>query len=218
MSLKLIQIPPTASPSIGTVVVLHGWGANAPDAAYFTQMLELANILLILPEGPWQHPFSIEGRMWYGLPDPLESFDFEADLSADPELQASRSQLLELLQLLPEKTGIPLERTILGGFSQGSAMAIDLAFDASLTLPLAGLMVLSGYKHKSLAGIQSNLPVLMVHGKQDPVVPLKAAQQTHAAIMATGATVQYEEFDNMGHEVSLAVLDRMKTFIHTTLT
>jgi phospholipase/carboxylesterase len=213
MSLKVIQIPPPSGQAIGTVVVLHGWGANAPDAAYFTQMLELQNILLILPEGPWQHPFSIEGRMWYGLPDPLEAFDFEADLSADPDLQASRSQLLELLQILPEKTGIPLERTILGGFSQGSAMSIDIG----LTLPLAGLMVLSGYKHKSLAGIQSNLPVLITHGKQDPVVPLQAAQHTRDAIAATGATVQYEEFDNMGHEISLAVLDRMKTFINATL-
>jgi phospholipase/carboxylesterase len=213
-TLKIIQIPPAAGNAIANVVVMHGWGATAQDAAEFMTMLGLEQVQLILPEGPFPHPFSVDGRMWYGLPDPLEDFDFDADFSDSPELQTSRTLLQTLFEQLPDRTGIPLERTIVGGFSQGGAMAIDQA----LTLPIAGLMVLSGYLHAPIAGRNAlDRPVLMTHGQQDQVVPIRAAQMTRDALLATGALLQYEEFNPMGHEISWAVLDRMKQFIHRQL-
>jgi phospholipase/carboxylesterase len=152
--------------------------------------------------------------MWYGLPEPLEAFRFADDLSTSHELQTSRQLLIQFIQTLPTETGIPLSRTIVGGFSQGGAMAIDVGLD----LPLAGLMVLSGYLHKSLQNIAPHThAVLMVHGKQDPVVPLTAALTAKTALEATGTHVEYHAFDNMGHEISWAVLDRMQSFIQQQL-
>jgi phospholipase/carboxylesterase len=223
--LPVITISPPPNQLIrGNVVIMHGWGATAEDAAYFSSLLDLPNVQLILPEGPFPHPYSPIGRMWYGLPDPLYDFQFQADLSDSVELQTSRRLIHELLSELPGQTGVPLAKTIVGGFSQGAAMAIDVGLD----LPLAGLMVLSGYLHQPLVPrspapstqpIASTLtaPILQVHGTIDPVVPLAAAQATRDALHAIGLTVQYQEIPGMGHEIAPPVLAQMQDFIQTQL-
>ncbi|MEB3294087.1 MAG: alpha/beta hydrolase [Synechococcales bacterium] len=209
-SLKVITIPPRSGESPqGNIVVMHGWGANAEDAAYFTQMLNLPEMQILLPEAPFPHPMNpVSGRMWYGFPP---DFDFSAQWSHLPDLQASRKLLLAWLSQLPETTGIPLERTILGGFSQGGAMTLEVGFE----LPLAGLMVLSGYRHGAIAAspTQTTPMVLMVHGGADPIVPITAAQETATTLKQAGVPLRYEEFEDMGHEVSMTVLNRMEQFV-----
>jgi phospholipase/carboxylesterase len=209
VQLAAIAIPtPILSRPIGLVIVLHGWGANAQDAAYFSGMMQLPQIQLLIPNGPFNHPYG-GGKMWYGLPN---SFGFESDLSGQPDLQTSRQLLLDWIRSLPAATGVPTERTLLGGFSQGGAMSLEVGLD----LPLAGIMVLSGYLHKPLSKLRAAPPILMIHGRQDPVVPLQAAHQTRDRLLQVGATVQYEELD-MGHEVSPIGLARMQTFIQAQL-
>jgi phospholipase/carboxylesterase len=212
VSLKVITIPPrSGQPPQGNIVVLHGWGANAEDAAYFTQMLDLPDFQILLPEAPFPHPMNPStGRMWYGFP---EDFNFSGQWEHLPDLQASRQLLHAWLGQLPAQTGVPLERTILGGFSQGGAMTLEVGFDRSL----AGLMVLSGYRHGPIAPLHRNISALMVHGKVDPVVPLAAAQETAQTLKQVGVDLRYEEFDDMGHEVSMAVLERMETFVRDRL-
>lgn len=211
MSLQAISLPPkSGQPPQGVVVVLHGWGANAEDAAYFTSLLDLPQCQLVMPEAPFPHPMNPVGKMWYGFP---ETFNFSGEWEHLPDLQTSRQQLLEWLTALPNLTQVPLERTILGGFSQGGAMTIDVG----MSLPLAGRMVLSGYRHNAIPGLPNQPQVLMVHGQADPVVPLQAAQETRDRLQQAGAQVQYEEFPGMGHEVSPLVLDLMQKFIQTQL-
>jgi phospholipase/carboxylesterase len=218
MSLQVISIPAQSAPPmvsdrpsvIGNVVILHGWGANAPDAAAFATLMKLSNINLFLPEGPFQHPYSRDGRMWYGLPEPLSAFSFADDIAAQPEVQTSRQRLTEFLDALPDQTGIPLDRTILGGFSQGGAMTFDVGIDR----PLAGLMGLSGYLHKSLDGITTQTqPILMVHGQQDPVVPFAASIAAKTALERSGAQVTHHTFESMGHEISWDVIALMRDFV-----
>ncbi len=209
MQLQIITIPATVTPKKGAIVILHGWGANAEDAAHFTGLLQTPDCDRLMPDGPFPHPYSDVGRMWYSL-DSMPGFD--ADLSNQADLVQSRSFLQAWLTKLPETTGVPLERTILGGFSQGGAMTIDVG----LTLPLAGLMVLSGYLHKSLAGF-SQSPILQVHGQQDMVVPIAVARKTRDALIKIGAKVDYQEHAGMGHEISMTVLEQMQAFINQTL-
>jgi phospholipase/carboxylesterase len=209
--LKVMTIGAMEQPAMGALVVLHGWGANAEDAAYFTGMLPLAKVDRFLPEGPFNHPYSDVGRMWYSL-DNITGFD--GDLSHQADLQTSRQLLTDWLLALPGKTGIPLERTILGGFSQGGAMTIEVG----LTLPLAGLMILSGYLHKSLANIpKPPMPILQIHGQQDMVVPIAAARKTRDALLALGSNLTYQEFPGLGHEVSMTVLEQMQGFVTALL-
>jgi phospholipase/carboxylesterase len=210
MALNVISILAQSALPVGNVVILHGWGANAPDAASFAQLMKLPQINLFLPEGPFSHPYSDDGRMWYGLPEPLSAFSFAADIAAQPDLQTSRQLLMEFLDELPAQTGISLDRTILGGFSQGGAMTFDVGVDR----PLAGLMGLSGYLHKSLDGMTSQTqPILMVHGQQDPVVPFAASIDAKERLERSGAIVTHHDFANMGHEISWDVIDLMRDFV-----
>jgi phospholipase/carboxylesterase len=210
MSLHSIVIPPKSpQPPQGSIVVLHGWGANAQDVAFLCSLLELPRLQFVLPDAPFPHPYGIGGKMWYDLSDNLS---FDSDLAQQPDLLTSRQQLTDWLKSLESQTGVPLSRTILGGFSQGGAMTLDVG----LSLPLAGLMVLSGYLHGQVKPETTYPPILMVHGRQDPVVPLQAAHIAKDRLTQLGATIQYRELD-MGHEISPLVLEQMQQFIQQVL-
>jgi phospholipase/carboxylesterase len=206
--LQFLSIPAQTQPAQGLLVVLHGWGANAQDVSFLAPYMTLPDYDMAFPDAPFPHPYSEIGRMWYDLPATY-SFQSSPDFRDQPQLQESRRQLSEGLRSLTSKTDIPLEKTILAGFSQGGAMTLDVG----LQLPLKALIVLSGYLHAPLSSpLPFSPPVLMVHGRQDNVVPLEAAVQARERLTAAGVNVSYQEMD-MGHEIQLSVLERMKSFI-----
>jgi phospholipase/carboxylesterase len=124
-------------------------------------------------------------------------------------LAQSQQLLTDWIKSLEKMTGIPLESTILSGFSQGGAMTLDVG----LSLQLAGLASLSGYLHRTPKNIDPPLPpVLIVHGRQDTVVPLSAAHRLRDYLLSLGAPMQYKEFE-MGHEIQSDVLGIIRDFI-----
>ena len=176
MTLDAISLPPLGgSPPERLLVVLHGWGANAEDLASLAAYLQLPSYQLLFPNAPLPHPHAPNGRAWYALEE--EGY---------PGLAESRQQLADWLRLLAVSTGIPATHTVLAGFSQGGAMALDVG----LRLP----------------------PVLIVHGHHDPVVPINAAQQAQQVLKELGILVTYHEFA-MGHEVTPAVLKVLREFL-----
>lgn len=198
LSAIICSDPANATPT-SLFVALHGWGANAEDLATLTPLLNLPRYQFWFPDAPFPHPQVPGGRMWY-------------DLDKGEGLDDSRQQLHHWLASLPEQTGIPLQQVILAGFSQGGAMALDVG----LQLPVAGLISLSGYLHP-LADATPNPalpPILIIHGRQDPVVPLQAAQIARETLTQAGAKVQYQEFD-MGHEIRPEVLTTVQTFVES---
>lgn len=200
----MITIPPTGEqPPVGLVVVLHGWGANAQDLASVVPVLNLPDYQFLCPNAPFTHPRMPRGRAWYNL----ERQDYNG-------LAESRQILTDWLKSLESTTGVPLSRTILCGFSQGAAMTMDVG----LTLPLAGLICLSGYLHPNpqLVAGKISTPVLIIHGRQDYMVPLRAAHQTRDTLTALGLPVQYHEFE-MGHEIVPAGIFLMRSFIVDTV-
>jgi len=205
MALKFISIPPeTRKPPQGLIVMMHGWGANADDLTSLAPMLRLPEYQFVFPQAPFPHPQAPVGRAWYALETP----EYEG-------LAETQQQVKEWLESLEASTGVPLSRTILGGFSQGGAMALDVG----RYYPLAGLIVLSGYLHFSPEPLDQDHPlppVLMVHGRQDPVVPVEAAQQARDVFQHLGADVQYQEF-NMGHEIRPEVLGLIRSFVMDTI-
>jgi phospholipase/carboxylesterase len=203
-----LSIPSQTKPAKGLLVVLHGWGANAQDVASFAPYMALPDYDMAFPDAPFPHPYSEAGRMWYNFPETY-SFQSSADFRDQPQLQESRRQLVDWLRSLESTTGVALEQTVLAGFSQGGAMTLDVG----LHLPLKSLIVLSGYLHAPIAPLLSTAPpVLMVHGRQDAVVPVAAAVRAKTRLTAMGVAVEYEEMD-MGHEIQLSVLKLMKSFI-----
>lgn len=199
MSLDSVSIPPTSGKApAGLVVVLHGYGDNCHNLASLTRFLPLPDYYFLFADAPFFYPHGGDGKMWYNL-----------EQNHPEELVSSRQLLQSWLESLPEKTGIPLEKTILSGFSQGGAMTLDVG----LNLPLAGLVVLSGYWHsQSRLETSSFPPVLLVHGQDDRVVPLSAAHQTRDKLESWGVAVNYHEFA-AGHEITAEVLELMQNFV-----
>jgi len=197
--LEAIAISPEANRTPAAMLVaLHGWGANANDVAALAPLLNLPDWHMEFPQAPMAYPYSNEGRMWYDL----ESSDY-------PGLQASRDQLQNWLLATTERSGIPLDRTILCGFSQGGAMALDVG----LALPLAGVASLSGYFHTlpQVSSLKQGPQVLVTHGRQDLVVPIQAAWQVRDDLQARDATVTYLELDG-GHEIQMSQISALRTF------
>lgn len=203
MSLKFISIPPTTDRQpVALIVCLHGWGANARDLTSLAPAFNLPDYQFVFPDAPFPHPQVPGGKMWYDL----QGNDSKG-------LVESRQLVQEFLLSLESSTGVPLSNTILGGFSQGGAMTLDVG----LTLPLGGLICLSGYLHSISPVVDSVLPpVLIVHGTQDSVVPVSAAIRARDSFTAWGASVQYHEFP-MGHEIQPAVVDLMRSFVVETV-
>lgn len=206
--LNAIAVPAKSGNPTASIVILHGWGANAQDVAFLCSLLELPDVQFFIPDAPFQHPYSTDGKMWYDL----SYMSFQSDLTQQADLQASRKALIDWLNSLEAQSGIPLSRTILGGFSQGGAMTLDVG----LSLPLAGMMVLSGYQHGALKPGEKIPPILMVHGRQDQVVPLSAAHRAKANLERLNAAIEYREFD-MGHEISPLVLNEVYAFVQRVL-
>jgi phospholipase/carboxylesterase len=201
LSLQFISVPPTNGQApTGLIVCLHGFTGNSQQLAPFAPMFNLPEYQFLFPDAPYSNPYG--GRMWYNL----RNQDYQG-------LQASRQQLTDWLKSLESSTGVPLSRTILAGFSQGAAMTLDVG----LSLPLAGLVCLSGYLHsKPEPTVRKSFPpVLIVHGRQDYMVPLSSAQSARDSLTASGVTVKYQEFD-MGHIVIPPVLALMRSFILDT--
>lgn len=199
LPLKFISVPPaTGQAPTALIVCLHGFGGKSQELAPFAPVLNLPDYQFFFPDAPYPHPSVSGGRMWYNLQS-----------SDEPGLISSRQQLTDWLKSLEASTGVPLSRTILSGFSQGGAMTLDVG----LTLPVAGLVSLSGYMHPTpnLSG-KSLPPVLIVHGRQDQVVSLSAAQRARDRLSAAGAAVNYQEF-NIGHEITPEVLALVRSFI-----
>ncbi len=201
--------------------MLHGWGANAEDVLGLAEYMNLPTCQLVFPNASLPHPFNPVGKMWYALPLDATGFPDRAAFRATvmhkrPDLMTSRQQLTDFLHTLATSTGIPLSRTILGGFSQGGAMALDVG----LQLPLAGVVSLSGYLHAPIAPAPALPPILppilMVHGRQDQVVPLTASHEARDRLQAAGASVEYHEF-SMGHEIQIPVLQAIHRFVNPLL-
>ncbi len=202
LSLQFISVPPTNGQApAGLIVCLHGFTGNSQQLAPFAPMFNLPKYQFLFPDAPYSNPYG--GKMWYNL----RGQDYQG-------LKESRQQLTDWLKSLESSTGVPLSRTVLAGFSQGGAMTLDVG----LTLPLAGLVCISGYLHskREPTSRKSFPPVLIVHGRQDQMVPVSSAQSARDTLTASGVTVKYQEFD-MGHIVIPPVLVLMRTFVLDTI-
>ena len=204
MALDFITVPALEPKQpLGNIVLLHGWGANQQDLEPLIPYFRLPTHQFLLPNGLFDHQLTPTGKMWYSFTGAGELTDISRK-----ELATSRETLLHWIQDLPTQTGVPLTKTWLLGFSQGGAMTLEVG----LGLPLAGLIVMSGYLHPEIAAPQVCPPIAILHGRQDEVVPIEQAWRTRSALVTWGARVEYQEID-MGHTIVLEELQAIRQFI-----
>ena len=188
-----------------SVLWLHGLGADGNDFAPIVPELVRAGwpaLRFVFPHAPVR-AVTINGgvrmRAWYDIRD----FDLanRADLDGVDE---SVAQVDALIAREAER-GIPPQRLLLAGFSQGGA--ITLAAGLARTQPLAGLVALSTYLPMPQALAQQLLqpqatsqPLFMAHGVFDPVVPATAGEAGLKAMQAFGFDAHWRRYP-MQHQV-----------------
>jgi len=201
--LETVEQQTGASPE-WSVIWLHGLGADGHDFVPIVPELVRPHwpaIRFVFPHAP-KRPVSINNglpmRAWYDI----TSMDFRnrADAAGVAE---SVAQVEELIAREQER-GIPLERILLAGFSQGGA--ITLSAGLQRRQPLAGLVALSTYLPEvdaaaaQLAAGATAQPVFMAHGSGDPVIPVQVAEHSMQVLKELGFGVEWHRYP-MAHQV-----------------
>lgn len=209
------------------VILCHGYGATGTDLVPIGQMLlrhpKLASTQFLFPEAP----LSLEelgmpdGRAWWPIDmrrlQMAVALGTFRDLRNDnpPHLVTAREMLLGLIRQWRERTGLPVSRFVLGGFSQGSMLATDVTLQ--LEENPAGLVVLSGtllnedvWRERSVH--HKLLRVFQSHGSNDPILPFAAAGWLRDLLNHAGADVEFLPFSG-GHEIPLEVIQSAATFL-----
>ncbi len=216
-----------------TVVVLcHGYGASGTDLVPLGQMLlrqpkMATSIQMIFPEAPLslEELGAPDGRAWWPLD--MRRLQMAAVLGTfrdlrkecPAELPAARESLLGLIQYWSKTMDIPIDRFVLGGFSQGAMLATDVTLQ--LDENPAGLIVMSGTLQnedvwRDRAKHHKTLRVLQSHGRNDPILPFAAAVWLRDLLNEAGADVEFLPFAG-GHEIPHTVLDRFGTFLREAI-
>jgi phospholipase/carboxylesterase len=192
----LIRLGPDRSER--RLVLLHGWGADADDLLDLAEVLVEPTVSVVALQAPLPHQGG-SGRQWYDLQQP----DW-------PQLPTARANLLARLQALAAE--VPLEQTVVLGFSQGAAMAVDVA-TAGEGLPLAGLISCSGYPHPAWEpGLLANKTVLLTHGEQDPVVPYGASEMLQKQLQRSGMDAELIGFAG-GHTIDSSLFPALRQYL-----
>jgi phospholipase/carboxylesterase len=201
------RIRPAAGEPDGALVLLHGRGADEQDLVPLLEVLDPDRRLVgITARAPLSLPPG--GAHWYivrsiGFPD-------------SDTFHATYAQLTAWFDGLPERTGVPIERTVIGGFSQGGVMSYALGLGAGRPSP-AGIMALSSFI-PTVAGFsidlesRRGLPVAIGHGTHDPVIGVEFGRDARDLLTAAGLDVLYREAP-MSHTIDPEFIPELQSWL-----
>jgi phospholipase/carboxylesterase len=226
-------LPAGVAPQM-VVVLCHGFGASGTDLVPFgPELIESSPTLaervqFVFPAAPLDlAEFGMPGgRAWWlldmaKLQRAMTTGEFR-DLRAEhPEgLDFARERLLAVIAEWSERTGVPLSRFVLGGFSQGSMLATETTLH--LNENPAGLIVLSGTLlneavWRERVSLRAGLTVLQSHGQSDPILPFIAAEWLRDMLTDAGASVEFLPFRG-GHAIPMPVIERVLALLERLAT
>lgn len=200
--LRFLERPASGAPE-GALVLLHGRGADERDLFPLLDALDPDRRLLgITPRGPLSLPPG--GAHWYrlgGIPTPDPDTFF-------PTFEAAAA----FLDALP----VPMERVVMGGFSQGAVMSWALGLGAGRPRP-AGIIALSGFMPE-VEGFELDLtdlngyPIAVAHGSLDPIIPVEFGRAAAERVRAAGAALVWRE-TAVPHTIDPRVLPELQAFV-----
>jgi phospholipase/carboxylesterase len=207
--LHTVHVPAGDGP-FPTVLLLHGWGANAHDLLGLAPLIHGGRALVLCPEGPVAVPIGpgMKGAGWFPLVP-----------GTPPDPAAFRRGVEGIRTFLDQAQAVyPIDpaRLLVAGFSQGGAMGYALALGEPDRF--CGLMALSSWLPAQLAAqierrpAHEGLPVLIVHGTRDPMLDVERARESREAVRPFGVALTYREFD-MGHEVGREALQVVQRWV-----
>ncbi|MEA2434636.1 MAG: phospholipase/carboxylesterase [Actinomycetota bacterium] len=191
----------------GALVLLHGRGADENDLLGVFDMLDPDHRLLCLsPRGPLTLPPG--GAHWYvvkrvGYPDP-DTF------------QPTYDRLTGWLDGFLAQHEIPMDKTVIGGFSQGAVMSYAVSLGKGRPTP-AAIVALSGFI-PTVDGFEidlskaAGLPVAIGHGTFDPVITVDFGKDARNKLEGAGANVLYKE-SPMAHTIDPEFVAQVKDWL-----
>ena len=206
-----------------TVIWLHGLGADGHDFEPIIPALRLPDSLgirFLFPEAPFR-PVTINGgmemRAWFDIDS------VRRDTGVNREHLAESIAGVRALAHREGERGIPPERLVLAGFSQGGAVALQAATtaDSAGELPVraAGVVALSTYlpvTGRVAPPTDPPTPIFQAHGSFDPLIPVHFAGVSCRALTSAGWTVEYHEYP-MAHQVAEAEIRDIGAFLRRVL-
>jgi phospholipase/carboxylesterase len=217
-TLQTIEVHPAGS-AVASIIVLHGLGADGTDFLPFADEIDLASVgpvRWLFPRAPVR-PVTVNNghrmRAWYDI------FQFGAQ-AADPREDAAglRESFAAVHALIDREVarGVPAQRIVLGGFSQGCAVTLG----AGLRYPerLAGLVGMSGYLPLAASTAAERrdahalTPLFLAHGQRDAVISLQRGSASRDALQALGMAVEWHDYP-MEHSVSAEEVADLKRFL-----
>lgn len=200
---EIVEFNPSQQPINAAVIWLHGLGANGHDFVPIVPELGLSSdmsVRFVFPHAP-EMPVTINGG--YVMPAWYDILEMSIDRKIDTQQILASSAAIGKLIEREISQGIPSERIVIAGFSQGGAVAYEAAL--SYPKPLAGVMALSTY-YATRATIKRSvsneaIPIFIAHGTADPVVHEVLGQQAVKQLQASGYDPEYHTYP-MEHSVS----------------
>jgi phospholipase/carboxylesterase len=203
------------------VVLLHGYGAPGTDLVPLWREIAVPEgTRFAFPEAPLELAILPGARAWWEIDiaryeRAMTSGGDIAELTRGvPDgLAESRAKVIALLDALEREHAA--KDIVLGGFSQGAMLALDVALRTDR--PLAALVLMSATliaadEWKPLMQKRAGLPVLQSHGRSDPLLPFFVAEQLSGLLKDAGLDTRFIAF-NGGHTISLGVLDELGALV-----
>jgi phospholipase/carboxylesterase len=197
-----------------TCVLLHGFGAPGDDLVAIAGEID-APVRFVFPAAPLElGGLYGDARAWWLLDLARLEDELRRGMTRDrrdevPDgLVEARGHVMRLVDQLQARFSLAASQLVLGGFSQGAMLALDVALHSAA--PPGGLILMSGTmiaasewlpRMPSLAG----LPVVMSHGRQDGLLPFSVAEVLRDRLTEAGARVDWQPFSG-GHEIPRTVL------------
>ena len=183
------------------IILIHGWGADSDDLLPLGKEIQEKTCIdfeIISLRAPGVHPTNT-GRQWYGLyPHDWQGAEDEVD------------KLLISLKKF-DTYQIPLKKTILLGFSQGAAMALD----AGSKIDLGLIIACSGYPHPNWMPGGKCPHIILSHGLMDEVVPISASKSIFDKVnLISPNSCELFEF-NGSHQIDPNLINHINLKIKT---
>jgi phospholipase/carboxylesterase len=211
------------------VVLLHGFGAPGDDLVPLGRVMDVPEgTRFAFPAAPHRLEMGIplgDQRMWWmidmaRLEEAMATGKIRDMSEETPDgLPSARGQIRAMLDaMLPALSADPA-RTVLGGFSQGAMLALDVALHDPR--PFAGLALMSGTllsrsEWTELLPARRGLPVFQSHGRLDPLLDFGIAERLHALLVEAGLDATFVAFRGV-HEIPPPVLSGLEAFLKRVL-